>query len=162
MSHANSNIDITGENLQCLSPGAWLDDEVNLTLLSLLLSMMKLNFWKLIVALCISTVLVQVINLYLELLKERERREHQKFLKCHFFNTFFYKKVRSLMYSFPMSLLAMLVSDMLVPVCCELEIIWMSRNQSYLFSCLRDICSVFTLKIWKCARNFAFFFFSNC
>ncbi|XP_020591762.1 ubiquitin-like-specific protease ESD4 [Phalaenopsis equestris] len=34
----------------------------------------------------------EVINLYLELLKERERREHKKFLKCHFFNTFFYKK----------------------------------------------------------------------
>lgn len=35
----------------------------------------------------------EVINLYLELLKERERREPQKFLKCHFFNTFFYKKL---------------------------------------------------------------------
>jgi hypothetical protein len=35
----------------------------------------------------------QVINLYMELLKERERREPKKFLKCHFFNTFFYKKV---------------------------------------------------------------------
>lgn len=35
-----------------------------------------------------------VINLYLELLKEREKREPQKFLKCHFFNTFFYKKLR--------------------------------------------------------------------
>lgn len=35
----------------------------------------------------------QVINLYLELLKEREGREPKKFLKCHFFNTFFYKKV---------------------------------------------------------------------
>ncbi|XP_019463572.1 PREDICTED: ubiquitin-like-specific protease ESD4 isoform X1 [Lupinus angustifolius] len=37
----------------------------------------------------------EVINLYLELLKERERRESQKFLKCHFFNTFFYKKLIS-------------------------------------------------------------------
>ncbi|XP_020600378.1 ubiquitin-like-specific protease ESD4, partial [Phalaenopsis equestris] len=37
----------------------------------------------------------EVINLYLELLKERERREHKKFLKCHFFNTFFYKKLTS-------------------------------------------------------------------
>lgn len=37
----------------------------------------------------------EVINLYLELLKERERREPQKFLKCHFFNTFFYKKLIS-------------------------------------------------------------------
>uniref|UniRef100_A0A0D9Y8B2 Ubiquitin-like protease family profile domain-containing protein n=1 Tax=Oryza glumipatula TaxID=40148 RepID=A0A0D9Y8B2_9ORYZ len=35
----------------------------------------------------------EVINLYLELLKERELREPNKFLKCHFFNTFFYKKL---------------------------------------------------------------------
>lgn len=35
----------------------------------------------------------EVINLYLELLKEREKREPDKFLKCHFFNTFFYKKL---------------------------------------------------------------------
>uniref|UniRef100_A0A7N0U9P2 Ubiquitin-like protease family profile domain-containing protein n=1 Tax=Kalanchoe fedtschenkoi TaxID=63787 RepID=A0A7N0U9P2_KALFE len=35
----------------------------------------------------------EVINLYLELLKEREQREPQNFLKCHFFNTFFYKKL---------------------------------------------------------------------
>ncbi|XXG79246.1 hypothetical protein AAC387_Pa09g0359 [Persea americana] len=35
----------------------------------------------------------EVINLYLELLKEREKRSPQKFLKCHFFNTFFYKKL---------------------------------------------------------------------
>ncbi|KAL6519824.1 hypothetical protein OROMI_032718 [Orobanche minor] len=35
----------------------------------------------------------EVINLYLELLKEREKREPGKFLKCHFFNTFFYKKL---------------------------------------------------------------------
>ncbi|RWW85856.1 hypothetical protein BHE74_00005434 [Ensete ventricosum] len=34
----------------------------------------------------------EVINLYLELLKEREKRESKKFLKCHFFNTFFFKK----------------------------------------------------------------------
>ncbi|XP_061370552.1 ubiquitin-like-specific protease ESD4 [Gastrolobium bilobum] len=37
----------------------------------------------------------EVINLYLELLKEREQREPQKFLKCHFFNTFFFKKLIS-------------------------------------------------------------------
>ncbi|XP_027364307.1 ubiquitin-like-specific protease ESD4 isoform X2 [Abrus precatorius] len=37
----------------------------------------------------------EVINLYLELLKEREQREPRKFLKCHFFNTFFYKKLTS-------------------------------------------------------------------
>ncbi|XP_076895700.1 putative ubiquitin-like-specific protease 1B [Bidens hawaiensis] len=35
----------------------------------------------------------EVINLYLELLKEREKKEPKKFLKCHFFNTFFYKKL---------------------------------------------------------------------
>uniref|UniRef100_A0A0E0GM92 Ubiquitin-like protease family profile domain-containing protein n=1 Tax=Oryza nivara TaxID=4536 RepID=A0A0E0GM92_ORYNI len=35
----------------------------------------------------------EVINLYLELLKEREAREPKRFLKCHFFNTFFYKKL---------------------------------------------------------------------
>ncbi|KAL3812889.1 hypothetical protein ACJIZ3_014157 [Penstemon smallii] len=63
VNHENSNIDITGENLQCLKPRAWLNDEV--------------------------------INVYLELLKEREKREPQKFLKCHFFNTFFYKKLIS-------------------------------------------------------------------
>ncbi|KAK4433915.1 Ubiquitin-like-specific protease ESD4 [Sesamum alatum] len=63
VSHENSSIDITGEKFQCLSPGAWLNDEV--------------------------------INLYLALLKEREEREPQKFLKCHFFNTFFYKKLIS-------------------------------------------------------------------
>ncbi|KAG0478521.1 hypothetical protein HPP92_013240 [Vanilla planifolia] len=63
VTHKPSNIEITGEILQCLSPGAWLNDEV--------------------------------INLYLELLKEREKREPKKFLKCHFFNTFFYKKLIS-------------------------------------------------------------------
>ncbi|KAF2939684.1 hypothetical protein DAI22_03g213700 [Oryza sativa Japonica Group] len=35
----------------------------------------------------------EVINLYLELLKERAQREPKRFLKCHFFNTFFYKKI---------------------------------------------------------------------
>ncbi|GMI80194.1 EARLY IN SHORT DAYS 4 [Hibiscus trionum] len=60
VSHQNSSIDIRGEVLQCLKPGAWVNDEV--------------------------------INLYLELLKERENRDPKKFLKCHFFNTFFYKK----------------------------------------------------------------------
>ncbi|KAL9250793.1 Ubiquitin-like-specific protease ESD4-like protein [Drosera capensis] len=61
VTHEGSNIQITGELVQCLRPGAWLNDEV--------------------------------INLYLELLKERERRDPKKFLKCHFFNTFFYKKL---------------------------------------------------------------------
>ncbi|CAN8275009.1 unnamed protein product [Cochlearia groenlandica] len=61
--HGNSNIDITGEILQCLTPTSWLNDEV--------------------------------INVYLELLKERETREPKKYLKCHFFNTFFYKKLAS-------------------------------------------------------------------
>ncbi|PWA83228.1 cysteine proteinases superfamily protein [Artemisia annua] len=37
----------------------------------------------------------EVINVYLELLKERERREPKKFLKCHFFSTFFYRKLIS-------------------------------------------------------------------
>lgn len=37
----------------------------------------------------------EVINVYLELLKERETRDPKKFLKCHFFNTFFYKKLIS-------------------------------------------------------------------
>lgn len=37
----------------------------------------------------------EVINVYLELLKEREMKEPKKFLKCHFFNTFFYKKLIS-------------------------------------------------------------------
>ncbi|XP_015690603.1 ubiquitin-like-specific protease ESD4 [Oryza brachyantha] len=35
----------------------------------------------------------EVINLYLELLKERAERDSKKFLKCHFFNTFFYNKL---------------------------------------------------------------------
>ncbi|KAG6593970.1 Ubiquitin-like-specific protease ESD4, partial [Cucurbita argyrosperma subsp. sororia] len=61
VTHENSNIEITAQALQCLRPGAWLNDEV--------------------------------INLYLELLKERERREPEKYLNCHFFNTFFYKKL---------------------------------------------------------------------
>ncbi|XP_038719206.1 ubiquitin-like-specific protease ESD4 [Tripterygium wilfordii] len=61
--HGKSGIEITGQILQCLRPGAWLNDEV--------------------------------INLYLELLKERELREPEKFLRCHFFNTFFYKKLIS-------------------------------------------------------------------
>ncbi|QCE13269.1 ubiquitin-like-specific protease ESD4 [Vigna unguiculata] len=37
----------------------------------------------------------EVINLYLALLKEREQRQSHKFLKCHFFNTFFYKRLIS-------------------------------------------------------------------
>ncbi|ERN02234.1 ubiquitin-like-specific protease ESD4 [Amborella trichopoda] len=61
--HKSSNIEITRSILQCLLPGAWLNDEV--------------------------------INLYLELLKEREKRDPKHFLKCHFFNTFFYKKLIS-------------------------------------------------------------------
>ncbi|KAL1220528.1 Ubiquitin-like-specific protease ESD4 [Cardamine amara subsp. amara] len=61
--HENSNIDITGKVLRCLTPSSWLNDEV--------------------------------INVYLELLKERETREPKKYLKCHFFSTFFYKKLVS-------------------------------------------------------------------
>nr|VDD55092.1 unnamed protein product [Brassica oleracea] len=63
VTHESSNIDITGEVLQCLTPSAWLNDEV--------------------------------INVYLELLKERETRDPKNYLKCHFFNTFFYKKLVS-------------------------------------------------------------------
>ncbi|KAJ4968828.1 hypothetical protein NE237_015529 [Protea cynaroides] len=63
VTHENANIAITGEKLQCLSPNAWLNDEV--------------------------------INVYFELLKERENREPKKFLKCHYFSTFFYKKLIS-------------------------------------------------------------------
>lgn len=63
VTHKESNIEITMENIQCLRNGAWLNDEV--------------------------------INLYFELLKEREKREPKKFLRCHFFNTFFYKKLVS-------------------------------------------------------------------
>ncbi|KAJ7565484.1 hypothetical protein O6H91_02G062900 [Diphasiastrum complanatum] len=61
VTHEKSNIDITGAVIQCLLPGAWLNDEV--------------------------------INLYMELLKEREVREPKKFLSCHFFSTFFYNKL---------------------------------------------------------------------
>lgn len=61
MFHKGSNIEVTGEILQCLLPGSWLNDEV--------------------------------INVYMELLKERESREPEKFLKCHFFNSFFYNKL---------------------------------------------------------------------
>ncbi|GAB4851292.1 hypothetical protein Ancab_030588 [Ancistrocladus abbreviatus] len=61
VTHEDSNIQITGQVLQCLMPCAWLNDEV--------------------------------INLFLVLLKERERRDPKRFLKCHFFNTFFYKKL---------------------------------------------------------------------
>ncbi|KAF8085167.1 hypothetical protein N665_0678s0022 [Sinapis alba] len=35
----------------------------------------------------------EVVNLYLVLLKEREARDPNKFLKCHFFNTFFFTKL---------------------------------------------------------------------
>ncbi|BBN11792.1 sentrin-specific protease 1 [Marchantia polymorpha subsp. ruderalis] len=59
--HKKSSIDVTRAVMQCLLPGAWLNDEV--------------------------------INLYMELLKEREVQEPKKFLKCHFFNTFFYNKL---------------------------------------------------------------------
>jgi sentrin-specific protease 1 len=63
VSHKNSNIDISGETLQCLRPNQWLNDDVT--------------------------------NLYLELLKERQTRDPQKYFKCHFFNTFFYVKLVS-------------------------------------------------------------------
>ncbi|KAI3883880.1 hypothetical protein MKX03_017343 [Papaver bracteatum] len=63
VTHQKSNIEITGQILQCLKPGGWLNDEV--------------------------------INVYFGLLKEREERKPKKFLKCHFFNTFFYTKLIS-------------------------------------------------------------------
>ncbi|KAG2647479.1 putative ubiquitin-like-specific protease 1B [Panicum virgatum] len=34
----------------------------------------------------------EIINLYIELLKERAEREPKRFLKCHFFNTFFFQE----------------------------------------------------------------------
>ncbi|KAL5724769.1 Ulp1 peptidase [Ranunculus cassubicifolius] len=37
----------------------------------------------------------EVINLYLQLLKERENRQPERFLKCHFFNALFYKRLTS-------------------------------------------------------------------
>lgn len=40
--------------------------------------------------------------MYIELLKEREQREHNRFLKCHFFNTFFYKKVLDFRFTYCM------------------------------------------------------------
>lgn len=97
IAHENSCIDITGEKLQCLKPGAWLNDEVIFSLSVLhashkiLVEMLNLSLE--VVIICIEILVLQVINLYFELLKEREKREPQKFLKCHFFNTFFYKKV---------------------------------------------------------------------
>ena len=36
---------------------------------------------------------MQVVNLYMELLKERETRTPNHRPKCHFFNSFFYAKV---------------------------------------------------------------------
>ncbi|KAG0600663.1 hypothetical protein M758_11G051800 [Ceratodon purpureus] len=56
-----TNIEVTRAIMQCLVPGAWLNDEV--------------------------------INVYMQLLKDRENRNPDKFLKCHFFNTFFYNKL---------------------------------------------------------------------
>ncbi|CAF1857651.1 unnamed protein product [Brassica oleracea var. botrytis] len=41
-----------------------------------------------------------VINLYLELLKERETRDPQKYFMCHFFNTFFYVKLTRPSYNY--------------------------------------------------------------
>lgn len=41
-----------------------------------------------------------VINLYLELLKERETRDPQRDFKCHFFNTFFYVKLTRPSYNY--------------------------------------------------------------
>ncbi|KFK30643.1 hypothetical protein AALP_AA6G008600 [Arabis alpina] len=35
----------------------------------------------------------QVVNFYLELLKDRQTRDPQKYFNCHFFNTFFYTRL---------------------------------------------------------------------
>lgn len=59
--HEETNIEVTRAIIQCLVPGAWLNDEV--------------------------------INVYMQLMKERESRNPDKFLRCHFFNTFFYNKL---------------------------------------------------------------------
>lgn len=91
VTHENSNIDITGEILQCLRPGEWLNDEVSC------ISLIFMWTRRILFSCCWHWLPffpeLQVINVYLELLKERERREPKKFLNCHFFNTFFYKKV---------------------------------------------------------------------
>ncbi|PON80365.1 Ulp1 protease family, C-terminal catalytic domain containing protein [Parasponia andersonii] len=80
--HKNSNLEITGQILQCLRPCAWLNDEV--------------GFWSSSISAVMTVTIVSVvINLYMELLKEREKRDPKKFLNCHFFNTFFYKKLIS-------------------------------------------------------------------
>jgi len=86
--------------MQCLIPGAWLNDEVSHfcnTHVIVVLSVFILNRFDMNDALFnhAVTALVQVINVYMQLLKERENRRPEKFLKCHFFNTFFYNKVLS-------------------------------------------------------------------
>ena len=87
VNHEKSNIIITGD---CnIGDHAWLNDEV---ILDRWISD-QIHMYVSKISLMIS--LLQVINIYLELLKDRERREPKKFLKCHFFNTFFYKKVVS-------------------------------------------------------------------
>jgi hypothetical protein len=59
---------------------------------------------------------LQVINLYIELLKERAEREPKRFLKCHFFNTFFYRKVSSLPFCFPHTyIVSSKMSGLLIP-----------------------------------------------
>ncbi|GAQ88288.1 SUMO protease [Klebsormidium nitens] len=66
VAHERSSLQITQAQMQCLRPDMWLNDEV--------------------------------INLYMVLLKERESREdfQEEGLHpvCHFFNTFFYNKLR--------------------------------------------------------------------
>lgn len=103
VTHENSNIDITGKSLQCLQSGAWLNDEVMCLILFALWWLgylflkqdrkKKMNKVRKTIAPLSIFLHLQVINVYLELLKERENQEPQKFLRCHFFNTFFYKSV---------------------------------------------------------------------
>ncbi|XP_051129198.1 putative ubiquitin-like-specific protease 1B [Andrographis paniculata] len=89
VSHKNSGIDITGKIFECLRIGAWLNDEDFSGCEEADLGSLWFEFYMII------HTFLQVINLYFELLKEREQREPRKFLKCHFFNTFFYKKLIS-------------------------------------------------------------------
>jgi hypothetical protein len=94
--HEPSNIEVTKGKLQCLRPRGWLNDEVNSYRYVLNNALTYLCDVRIHSAtsdtVCAS---LQVINLYIQLLKERAEREPRRFLKCHFFNSFFYKKVSS-------------------------------------------------------------------
>ena len=96
--HVPSDTEITKEKLECLKPRGWLNDEVNTyteCLFDIAIKQIEEDVkWCFnISAYYIFFSSLQVINLYIELLKERAEREPKRFLKCHFFNTFFFKKV---------------------------------------------------------------------